>query len=217
MHHLQDGLTLLSFAAFAATSGCSVVSPYMHAVDRATVALRPDEAAVVFVRPPSACDTSGWFTVVDERGAYVGDSMPESNFTVAVPAGEHTFIAWEPYGELHLQRYPWLNQVGAVHGRFDPGATYFVDVGTSGGAFEMRHTCSTYHRVELHLVPDVGNALNETKAFLPDRGAGGAELSTQREEVERHIALGMQKLAAHRPSPPDEPRERRSGDDEHGN
>ena len=75
--------------------------------------------------------------------------------------------------------------------------------------------------MQLHLVRDVGNQLLETKAFLPDRAAGEAALGAQRGEVGRHMDLGLQKLEARRApppvSPPDDPRERRPGDDEHGN
>ena len=97
-----------------ALAGCSVPCiPAMHPADGAPRPAGAGEASVVFVRPPSSCDTSDYPTIVDENGRFVGNAGSNASFVVRVPAGRHTFYAW-PNIDFRAARYPDYDPVGAI-------------------------------------------------------------------------------------------------------
>jgi hypothetical protein len=206
---LGASASLAGLAVAATLVGCSATSPYMHPVVGPSMVAPPEgEAAVVFLRRATACDYGSWFLVIDEHGHYVGDSMPGSTFAVTYPAGDHAFFAWDPDAELDVERYPYLNQVGAVRAQLDAGRTYVVTVGTQQSPFgERGRTCSPYPWVHLKLVPleSVSGVLSETKTFVPDRAAGEAVIARDRALIERHVGMGMAKLVADPRTPPPAP------------
>jgi len=169
-----------------------------------------DAARVVFVRESSSCDGGEPFRIVDERLRYLGDSPPESKFTVRVAAGHHAFFAWQPFGDIPPEEYPWVNQVGVVEGDFAAGRTYYVAVSIANGRFALRKTCDNYQWLALRMVDpaDAGVArlIASAHALVPDASAGQRAVDSDRSDVARHVTLGMQALRSPADvSPPEEP------------
>lgn len=107
---IKLALTCLALAACA--------EPKVRAMDPASGSplLRPagpGEASVVFVRPPSSCDTVEYASIVDENGHFVGNAGSNTMFAVTVPAGPHAFYAW-PHGDLQPGTYSSYRPVAAV-------------------------------------------------------------------------------------------------------
>jgi hypothetical protein len=65
--------------------------PAMHA---GAVPPTPGWPTVVFVRPPSACDTGDHARIVDEEGRFVGVLGSGTSFSLPVAPGQHTFFVW---------------------------------------------------------------------------------------------------------------------------
>jgi hypothetical protein len=99
-----------------ALAGCSQpIVPAMHPAGAAPLSrpAAPGEASVVFVRPPSSCDTIEYPKIVDENGHFVGNAGPNTSFVVTVPAGRRAFYAW-PNVDPRTAKYPTNHAVGAV-------------------------------------------------------------------------------------------------------
>jgi hypothetical protein len=169
-----------------------------------------DAARVVFIRESSSCDGGEPFRIVDERLRYLGDSPPGSKFTVRIAVGHHAFFAWQPFGDIPPEEYPWVNQVGVVEGDFAAGRTYYVAVSIANGRFALRKTCDNYQWLALRMVDpaDAGVArlIASAHAWVADASAGQRAVDSDRSEVARHVTLGMQALRSPADvSPPEEP------------
>ena len=96
----------------------------------------PDRARVVFVhgRRDSA-HGAGLVRIVDETGSTLGDSLPDSFFSVDLSPGKHDFFGWETYAN---GKYPLgagcgcsrgqCRWVAAMRAELAPGRTYYVGV-----------------------------------------------------------------------------------------
>lgn len=73
--------------------GCQASSPHMAPGARSTIDAAHDQATVVFIRPAYYA-SSVKVTIVDEKGRYLGESLPESYFTVKMPPGEHLIVGF---------------------------------------------------------------------------------------------------------------------------
>jgi hypothetical protein len=100
---------------FALAACAEPAVPAMHPVNGARVSppTAPGEASVVFVRPPSSCDTVESPRVVDENGHFVGNAGSNTTFVARVPAGRHAFYVW-PHQDPRTPRYLTQNQVDAL-------------------------------------------------------------------------------------------------------
>ena len=88
-------LLLLALTIGALSAGCgAATSDYMRPVaGPEPVGAPPNKARVVFVRPSGGA----WkviFTIIDERGYFLGDSTAKGRFSVFLDPGDHYFIVW---------------------------------------------------------------------------------------------------------------------------
>jgi hypothetical protein len=109
MIRIERVLACLALAACA-----QPIVPAMHQLHGALPeAAPPGEARIVFVRPPSSCDTSDYPKIVDENGRFIANAGQNTSFVVTVPPGRHTFYAW-PRDDLRMAKYPGYNPVAAL-------------------------------------------------------------------------------------------------------
>ncbi len=173
---------------------------HMHAVASLDPDQRPDVATVIFVRAPNTCDEGSPFVIIDDAGQFVGESAPGTKFSFRVAPGSHAFVTWQPYAELHSERYPNLNQVGAVAGTFEAGRWYVVEVQIANSPVAGRRACAAYPWLGMRLVDpsrdeELAMALAAANPVEAERAAGQAEIDAEPDDLQRHLALGRAKLA----------------------
>ena len=167
---------MLSRAAFAFVvpfalllAGCDATSELMQPVmPPRPVEPRDDAAIVVFLRPSGYARTDK-FTIFDEQGRYVGDSLPTSQFAIVMPPGNHVFIAG---GE----------NTAVLKAELGPGRTYYVEVAPRLGFTKPRvhllaigrHSQSFEH---------LRDWMAEAKQYAPLSGPGQAAWSLRKGEV----------------------------------
>ena len=139
-------------------------------------------AQVVFFRPSG---TAGFVsaTLVDERGTFLGDSIPESYFVVMMPPGEHVFVAW-------------ADTTAAVQAQLAAGKTYYLQVVPKIGLLAdqvdlVAVTPGTEQWSELEVW------LAESRELIPDQAAGQAALDQRRSEVRDAILRGREHLGSY--------------------
>jgi hypothetical protein len=147
---------------------------------RPTLSAPMDRALVVFVRPSSFARGIG-FTIIDEKGRYMGDSLPKSAFTVSMEPGRHVFICW-------------AENSSALEATVEAGKTYFVEVAPKMGALAAR--------AHLLAVKPGSAGWKERDAWLAgatplaaDRKAGQAYLDSRRAATAERIRRGLSTLA----------------------
>src|SRR5262249_18473662 len=110
---------------------------------------------------------------LDERGRFLGDSLPESYFAVRVPAGEHVFVAW-------------AENTAALRASLAPGRTYYVEVASKPGAWSARaHLLAITPRSETW--KDVRTWLAESTQLGPNEPGGQAYLQSRSEDVAERL------------------------------
>jgi hypothetical protein len=91
------------------------------------------EARVVFVQGLF----DGWYndhaSIVDENGRLLGESWPDSWFSVDLPAGEHEFFGWKsdwagfiPFAHACTCVATRCTEIAAMHATLVAGKTYYV-------------------------------------------------------------------------------------------
>ena len=198
---LPSGESMRTHPMFLGLScaACTAAQPaFMLPVATIDTVAPPDAARIVFVRESSPCDQGEPFRLVDERLDFLGDIPPGSKFAVLIPPGHHTFFAWQPLGDIPPEQYPLVNQVGVVQGDFAAGRAYYMAVSIENGPFALRKTCDPYQWLALRRVDPADAAtarlLASAKSWVQDDGAGQRAVDADREEVARHVSLGMQAL-----------------------
>jgi len=172
----------LCFALFFAlgATGCAATSEYMLEVKppRAVVAA-PGMAMVVFVRPSNyawAIKT----TILEERGAFLGDSLAASHFAVSMPPGQHVFIAW-------------AENTSALQATLAPGRIYFVEVSLRPGLLSARaHLLAITPRRKTW--SKLGDWLAETRQFTPDPAGGARYLAERSDDVDEQVKTAQMVL-----------------------
>lgn len=173
----------LALAVVVAT-GCSASSEYMHPAAAGVTAPSAAEARVVFIRP-SGYAGGMKTTILDGHGQFLGDSLPESYFTVGLPAGEHVFIAW-------------AENTAALRAKLSAGKTYYVEVAPKMGVLSARMHL-------LALKPGSENWgglrgwLNDSAAMQADRRAGQAYLASRSEDVQERLKRAREVLGEYTP------------------
>lgn len=120
----RGALTLLLPLALA-LAGCDATSEFMHPVVPARpLEPRADAATVVFLRPSGYAGAEK-FTIFDEQGRFVGDSLPTSQFAILMPTGSHVFVA---NGE----------NTAVLKAELGPARTYYVEVAPRLGFLKPR-------------------------------------------------------------------------------
>jgi hypothetical protein len=165
----------LCFALLLAlvTSGCTASSKYMFEPRLPVPNVAPPNAAlVVFVRP-SGYARGEVTTILEDQGAFLGDSVAETHFAVAVAPGPHLFFSW---GE----------NTAPLIANLLPGRVYYVEVSPRPGFFSSRVQL-------LAITPrspnwkELGTWLSESSQLIPDTAAGQAYLNGRREAVAERI------------------------------
>lgn len=93
----------------------------------------PDQARVVFVQGPF----DGWYddhaSIVDEGGRLLGESWPDTWFSVDLPPGEHAFFGWKsdwagviPFAHVCTCMATRCTEIAAMRARLLAAKTYYV-------------------------------------------------------------------------------------------
>jgi hypothetical protein len=139
-----------------------------------------DLSTVVFVRHAGARGTV--YTIMDEAKRFVGDSAAKTSFSVALPPGDHVFIAWDnatsgdfafSFGAMGTTPdAPDLPRIEPLQATLAPGKRYRVEVKSDGSL-----------RV---LAPSLADeVLADTSPYTPDTDCGQAVLARTPMRVER--------------------------------
>jgi hypothetical protein len=174
-------VALFALVALLTTTGCAATSDYMaeSASPRPIMGVG-DMATVVFIRPSSYAKSIKT-TILDGRGTFLGDSLPESHFAVVLPPGQHVFISW-------------AENTAALQATLAPGRVYYVEVAPKLGVLSARvHLLALSPRAENW--DKVGEWLKETKQFVPDSAGGQRSLASRSEDVQERIRRGTEALA----------------------
>jgi hypothetical protein len=170
---LRPALSALAIAVATASAGCAATSDHMREVASAEPPAAPaGSATVIFVRP------SGYAggiktTILDEHGGFLGDSLPESQFSVAVPAGKHLFVSW-------------AENTGALQADLAAGKTYYVEVAPRMGAFSARvHLLAVTPRTKSWA--KLPEWLRESRHYVPDPRSGQAYLASRQDDVKERL------------------------------
>ena len=160
--------------------GCTATSPYMAAPRLPVPTLAPANAAVVvFVRPSSNASSTAT-TLLDDRGAFLGDSIEETQFAVVLPPGPHLFLAW-------------AENTAPLQATLLPGRTYYVEVSPRMGflSARMQLLAITPRRESWK---ELSAWMKETTQLVPDMAAGQAYLDGRREDVAERIRRARERI-----------------------
>ena len=158
--------------ALAAT-GCTATSPYMHEVLAPQAPVKAaDKATVVFVRP-SGFGSGIRVTLLDDKGKFLGDSLPSSHFSRQIDPGKHLFISW-------------AENTDGLQATLEAGKTYFVEVEIKMGALSARsHLKALTSKSEKW--PKRDEWLSESKELSVDDKGGQTYLDGRAEDVAERI------------------------------
>jgi hypothetical protein len=177
-------LSLLALFTAGSTLGCTVKSEFMTDVAPQPIHGAVGMATVVFIRP-SAQASEIRTTILDERGTFLGDSLPESHFAALVTPGQHIFIAW-------------AENTDALKATLEAGKVYFVEVASRMGAEAPS--------ARMHLLALSPRAANwakvdkwllETKELIANQEAGQRDLASHQDDVKERIRRANDALASY--------------------
>lgn len=129
----------------------------------------------MFIRPSSYAGMLAT-TIIDERGRFLGDALPNGCFAVQVPAGEHLFISW-------------AENTAAVRATLAPGKTYFVEVSPRVGLMSARVQLFAQTPRNKNWL-EVPRWLAECQRTQPDEQAGQAYLASRGQDVQERVQRG---------------------------
>lgn len=178
MSTLRSLTGLLAFALAAGSAGCAAHSTVMRPVPAAQgdVAPSAELATVVFVRP------SAWYPaflvpVVDGEGHVLGEAEASSRFAVALPPGEHVFVAWR-------------ENTAALHAYLAPGKIYYVEISPRPGFLQPRVQLLAI-KPTLSSWSHLADWLSTTTVFVFDPTRDAA---VDRGEIDDHLRDGIEQL-----------------------
>lgn len=149
--------------------GCQASSPHMAPGARSTIDAAQDQATVVFIRPAYYA-SSVKVTIVDEKGRYLGESLPESYFAVKMPPGEHLIVGF-------------TDHTHALKANLVAGKIYYVHVVANEDNWSPRFSL-------LGITPrskDYGRIddwMAKANAFVPDEKGGHEMLAKHNVDAE---------------------------------
>jgi hypothetical protein len=151
----------------------------------------PPPGTIVFVRPPSACDTSDHARVVDSEGRFVGALGPGTWFTAPNLPGEQVFYVW-PGMDLRLDMHPEFHPVDVIRIRSDADKPIYVGVRVR----EMQKLHCWKYAVFHFTRPaeeEVSQWLQNARELSPDRAEGDALLNRDAEVTQAYLGMGREK------------------------
>lgn len=164
------------------------VVPAMHGGE----GLAPPPGTIVFVRPPSPCDTTDHARIVDAEGHFIGALGSGTWFSVANVPGEQTFYVW-PGLDLRLQKYPEFQPVGAIKVRAGEDRVTYVGVRVS-----ERHERQCWKYAVFHFTrPDAAEAehwMGAAHELVPDRAEGDALLARDADVSRAYMEMSRARL-----------------------
>ena len=177
-------LLAIGFGIFSVGCGAAT-SPYMKAVAGPEPAGAPaDKARVVFVRPSSGA-LKVIFTIIDERGYFLGDSTANGRFSVFLDPGDHYFIVWTESTET-------------VKATLAPGRTYYVEVRPKMGMWKARASLWAVNR-KSGLMQSIPSYLTDTTVTASDFAAGQAYLNSLGNELPNAAKQGIETYNGYSP------------------
>lgn len=139
----------------------------------------PNAALVVFVRP-SGYASSVATTILDDQGAFLGDSIAGSQFAVLVPPGPHLFLAW-------------AENTAPLVATVLPGRVYYVEVAPKLGFWTPRvHLLAINPRTDSWR--ELSLWMSQSNQLIPDVAAGQAYLNERQADVAERIRRARERL-----------------------
>jgi hypothetical protein len=139
----------------------------------------PNAALVVFVRP-SGYASGVATTILDDQGAFLGDSIAGSQFAVLVPPGPHLFLAWAE------NTAPLVATVLA-------GRVYYVEVAPKLGFWTPRvHLLAINPRTDSWR--ELSLWMSQSNQLIPDITAGQAYLNERQADVAERIRRARERI-----------------------
>ncbi len=183
---LAKKILLLAVAMGALNAGCgAATSEYMKpVVGPEPAGSPPNKARVVFVRPSSGAGKV-IFTIIDERGYFLGDSTAGGRFSVFLDPGDHYFIVWTETTET-------------VKASLAPGRTYYVEVRPKMGMWTARASLWAVNR-KSGLMQNIPSYLTDTTVTTPDFTAGQNYLNSLGNELPNAAKQGIQTYEGYSP------------------
>jgi hypothetical protein len=183
---LAKRMLLLAVMLGGLNLGCgAATSDYMRPVTGPEpVGVPPNKARVVFVRPSSGA-FKVIFTIIDERGYFLGDSTAGGRFSVFLDPGEHYFIVWTETTET-------------VKAALAPGRTYYVEVRPKMGMWKARASLWAVNQ-KSGLMKEIPSYLKDTTVTTPDFAAGQAYLNSLGNELPNAAKQGIETYNGYSP------------------
>ncbi len=176
MRHLGKSLAVVLFVVFGV--GCSASSAYMRR-GAEPAAARRDAARVVFIRP-SEWPPPNAPTIVDDKGHFIGDCMPQSRFEVSLPPGQYTFIAWS-------------EGTNSLQARLAAGKTYYIEVGAVPGMWAARFYLRAIKPTARNWV-NLQQWMNQTTPYEVLRDQGQEYVNGRKDAVDGLIKKGIERF-----------------------
>jgi hypothetical protein len=156
---LTVGLAMLLLSVAACSIGVVANSPYMRPSSMVDADLRPvppGKARVVFLRGADA--RGGTYLILDEAGHFVGETSPNTRFSVDVAPGSHHFIGW---GSGYTE---------SLYATLSGGRTYWIIISHHPALWAVTRKSG--------LQKDVASLRRTTKEMIPNTSAGQAQLDS---------------------------------------
>ena len=171
---------LMALSALGATGCFAATSPYMSAPRLPVPTVAPPNAAVVVFVRPSDFANNAVATILDDRGAFLGDSLAESQFAVLLPPGPHVFLSW-------------AENTAPITASLLPGRVYYVEVAPRPGFWKARVQLIAITPRSENWV-ELGTWISRSTQLVPDTLAGQQYLNERREDVEERIRRAHERL-----------------------
>lgn len=177
--------TILLGGLGLAVAGCSAHSDYMQPVQAPKLPTpASDKATVVFVRP-SGFGSAILVTVLDDKGKFMGDSLPSSYFVRTLDPGDYLFISW-------------AENTDGLKAHLEPGKVYFVEVEIKMGALSARSHLKAL-KPKSENWPKREEWLTESTQLSVDEGGGQAYLERRKEDVTERIRRAHEAMTKYDP------------------
>jgi len=187
---------VLFATASAVLAGCTHELPPATTVAASLPGPSGSDGSVVFVRPVSQCDTSGYTIVADENGRFVGNVEPGTQISASVTPGTHVFYAWSSL-DLRVEAVPAFNTVAATRVDVSPSQTQYVAIIVN----RPTYNCLDWAIVNLravgqhdHYWDELQGALHSAQPMNVDTAAGQAILDAKPALLREYLGLGRTKM-----------------------